>query len=79
MPVIGYLGSASADATRSRIAAFRQGLAQAGYFEGQNVAIEYRWADSKYVRLPDMASDIPWHKVTTGGWMKRPKFYFMKS
>jgi putative ABC transport system substrate-binding protein len=58
MPVIGLLGSTSADANASRIAAFRQGLAQVGYVEGRNVAIEYRFAGGKYDRLPEMASEL---------------------
>jgi hypothetical protein len=56
MPVIGFLGSSSADA--SRIAAFRQGLAQVGYVKGRNVAVEYRWAENRSDRLPAMVSDL---------------------
>jgi putative ABC transport system substrate-binding protein len=57
-PVIGLLGSASANAYAARIAVFRQSLAQVGYVEGRNVAIEYRWAEGKYDRLPEMASEL---------------------
>jgi putative ABC transport system substrate-binding protein len=58
IPVIGYLGSASPDAWQGRLQAFRQGLSEAGFDEGRNVAIEYRWADSHYDRLPDLAAEL---------------------
>ena len=61
MPVIGFLSTSSADA--SRIAAFRQGLAQAGYVEGQNVTIEYRWAEDRSERLPSLATDLVHRQV----------------
>jgi len=50
MPVIGFLHSASPGPFASAVAAFRQGLKEAGYVEGQNVAIEYRWAEGRYER-----------------------------
>ena len=56
MPVIGYVSSASADA--SYMTAFRQGLADFGYTEGRNVAIEFRWADGKFERLPALLADL---------------------
>jgi ABC-type uncharacterized transport system substrate-binding protein len=58
MPVVGLLGSTSADAYASRIAFIRQGLSETGYVEGRNVAIEYRWAESQYDRLPGMAAEL---------------------
>src|ERR1035441_4559044 len=58
MPVIGLLNSTSAEAYASRIIAFRRGLSETGYVEGRNVAIEYRWAEDHYDRLPDMAAEL---------------------
>jgi putative ABC transport system substrate-binding protein len=56
MPVVGYLGSTSLDGYVSdQVAAFRQGLNEAGFAEGQNVAIEFRWAEGQYDRLPTLA------------------------
>jgi putative ABC transport system substrate-binding protein len=70
MPVIGYLSSRSPDDTRHLVAAFLLGLNEAGYFEGQNVTIEYRWALGQYDRLPAMAADLvrrPVAILTTSG------------
>jgi ABC-type uncharacterized transport system substrate-binding protein len=57
-PVIGYLSGGSAAAFAPFLAAFREGLAESGYVEGQNVAIEFRWADGVYDRLPALAEDL---------------------
>jgi len=71
--VIGWLslGSPQATGTRYVLAAFRQGLGEAGFVEGQNVAIEYRWAEGQYDRLPALAADLVGRAVdiivTTGG------------
>jgi putative ABC transport system substrate-binding protein len=56
--VIGYLDGGSADASADRLRAFRTGLNEAGYVEGQNVAIEYRWAEGQYERLSALAADL---------------------
>ena len=58
MPVIGFLDSQSPDGYADRLRAFRQGLKEAGYVEGENVAIEYRWAENQMERLPALASGI---------------------
>lgn len=63
MPVIGFLGSASPGPNAVNVAAFHQGLGETGYVEGQNVAIEYRWAEGSYDRLPALAADLVGRKV----------------
>jgi putative ABC transport system substrate-binding protein len=63
LPVIGYLGSESADLFASRLRAFRQGLSAMSYDEGRNVTIEYRWAEGHNERLPSLAADLVRRKV----------------
>jgi putative ABC transport system substrate-binding protein len=63
MPVIGFLHQGSPHASVSQLDAFRQGLKEGGFVEGQNVTIEYRWAEGQYDRLPDLARDLVRHQV----------------
>ena len=63
MPVIGLLDPTSPDTYADRLRAFRQGLKDTGYIEGENVAIEYRWAENQIDRLPDLAADLVRRKV----------------
>jgi ABC-type uncharacterized transport system substrate-binding protein len=62
-PVIGFLSAVSPGPTANRLAAFRQGLNEAGFVEGRNVAIEYRWAEEQYDRLPALAADLVGRRV----------------
>ena len=64
MPVVGVLLSGLPVADSSTTTAFKQGLKEAGYIEGQNVAIEYRWAEDHYDRLPALAADLVRRQVT---------------
>src|SRR3954469_13080144 len=58
LPAIGFLSAVSPGPFAQRVAAFQRGLNEAGYVEGRNVAIEYRWAEEQYARLPAMAADL---------------------
>jgi putative tryptophan/tyrosine transport system substrate-binding protein len=64
MPVIGFLDAGSAAERADLVAAFRQGLTKTGYFEGQNVAVEYRWAEGRYDRFPELAADLVHRRVS---------------
>jgi putative ABC transport system substrate-binding protein len=71
MPVIGFLDPRSPDALADRLRGFRQGLKDSGFVEGQNAAIEYRWAENQMDRLPELAADLVRRQVavivTPGG------------
>jgi putative ABC transport system substrate-binding protein len=71
LPVLGFLNGASRDLWSDRLSAFVKGLNEGGYVEGRNLAIEYRWADGQYDRLPALALDLVRRNVaviaTTGG------------
>jgi putative ABC transport system substrate-binding protein len=63
MPVIGFLSAVSPGPFAQRVAAFHRGLSETGYVEGRNLAIENRWAEERYDRLPAMAADLVGHRV----------------
>jgi putative ABC transport system substrate-binding protein len=73
MPVIGFLNSGSPGSIAHLIAVFRQSLAEAGYIEGRNVAIEYRWAEGRYDRMPAMAAELVRRQVA------HPQAHFLSS
>jgi putative ABC transport system substrate-binding protein len=71
VPLIGFLNSASAHAFAPYVAAFRAGLDETGYVEGQNLAIDFRWAEGQYAQLPTLAAELVHRQVgviaSTGG------------
>ena len=74
VPVIGYLGTQSADDDyKIEIPAFLQGLKEAGFVKGQNVAIEYRWAENQYDRLPALAADLRRGLIVPGFWRRKSR------
>jgi putative tryptophan/tyrosine transport system substrate-binding protein len=64
MPVIGFLNATSPEGYAERLRGFRQGLKETGYIEGENVAIEYRWAESQVERIPALAAELVRRPVT---------------
>src|ERR1700724_1226013 len=78
MPVIGYLDTALASTTAHLVAAFRQGLSAVGYDEGRNVAIEYRWPDGDYDKLPSLAADLVQRNVAVIATINTPSILAAK-
>lgn len=63
MPIVGYLSAITPEASSNRVGPFRQGLSETGYIKSQNVAVEYRWANNDYSRLPELAADLVHRQV----------------
>jgi putative tryptophan/tyrosine transport system substrate-binding protein len=79
MPVIGFLSSASAQSYAHVVAAFRQGLQEAGYVEGESIAIEYRWAEGQYERLPLLATELVRRQVAVIATTSTPAAFAAKA
>jgi putative ABC transport system substrate-binding protein len=78
-PVIGYLDTASAGATATFLAAFRQGLSDAGFSEGRNLAVEYRWAEGDNDKLPGLAAELVRRRVAVISTVNTPSVLAAKS
>jgi putative ABC transport system substrate-binding protein len=79
MPVIGYMDTASASTTAHLVEAFRRGLSAAGYDEGRNVAIEYRWSEGDYDKLPALAAELVRRQVTVIATINTPTILAAKA
>jgi putative ABC transport system substrate-binding protein len=75
MPVVAFLRTGSADTNERNVAAFRKGLNEAGYVEGQNVTVEYHWLESPYDRLPALMADLVRRQVAVIATVGTPPGY----